>query len=69
LDINNIAHIKEIINNNGKIMIEVVVFFKKVSGYLVMTIAITTKNKINPMPPYLEKNEVFSNAFALLKPL
>ena len=63
--INNIDQIRQIINNNGKIMIEVVVFLKKVSGYFVMTTDIITKNKINPIPPYLEKNDNFSNPFGL----
>jgi hypothetical protein len=46
-------------------MIEVVVFLKKTSGYFVITIDIITKNKINPIPPYLEKNDKFTNPFGL----
>jgi hypothetical protein len=56
-------------NNNGKTIIDVLVFLKNISGLVVMITDIIIKNKIKPMPPYLEKKETLSNAFVVFKPL
>jgi uncharacterized membrane protein (DUF373 family) len=54
-------------NNNGKTIIDVLVFLKKISELVVITIDIIIKNKIKPMAPYLEKKDTFSIAFAVFK--
>jgi hypothetical protein len=63
---NNIDQIIEITNNNTIIMIDDLVFLKKPPGYVAITVVIITRNKIKPIPPYLENDETFPKAFVTL---
>jgi len=65
LTTNSIDQIIEITNNNTITMIDVLVFLKKPPGYVAITVVIITRNKINPIPPYLENDEILVNALVI----